>query len=79
MSGLDASQMQQLVAMIGQNGAQFAMDQSLIQSLTAGAVGAAGAPLGAPSVLDDFEEHQQIEEYNTYHSKYTRGEAHPGI
>ena len=66
------------MAMIGQNGAQFAVDQSLIAAAAVGGGTTGGAPIIAP-VLDEFEEGQEIEEYNTYHSKYTRGEAHPDI
>ena len=43
----------------------------------AGVPRAAAEPAAAP-VQDEFEEGQEIEEYNEYRSKYTRGAAHPG-
>lgn len=79
MSGLDAQQMAQLIAMVEHNDAQFPVDSS--RSTDSNNNTDSCTSDGPPSdpVLEEFVEGQEITEYNTYHSKYTLGEPHPDI
>jgi len=73
------------VAMIGNSGAGSGTvdaHRSVIGAGIAPAGGGGGgedAPKVAPPRSEEFEKVQDIKEYNTYHSKYTRGEPHPDI